>query len=284
MNYLKQFEYVTAISDYQSITLAAERLGIAQSALSRYLKNLEKSLGITLFDRTTEPISLTEAGRCFLETGRKMLALDQAMKLSIRDLQTQEHSSIRIGIGVTRGPYLLPAILKLFRKHDERTNVLVFELTTEEIKRRLLKNELDVAISIGEEEASHIQYVTLCRERILLCESAHAPSKCPIYPGEGQFLRAVMNAVVAGSADCSKTYIEAQNTETAVAMVKAGLGFTVVPSYFEEFSFDDGLQYSELRGACPAKERTVSLMYRSDKILNKELQLFMRCATEALGD
>lgn len=281
MNYLKQYQYVAAIADYRSMTIAAERLGIAQSALSRYVKKLEDSLNVKLFDRTIEPIALTEAGICFLETGRKMLALDQAMKLHIREIQLPEHSSIRVGIGITRAPYILPAILKLFRRHDSHTNIMIFELTTEEIKGRLLKNELDVAISVFDTDSSHIKYVDLFGERILLCENAAAPSDCPIYPGEGQFLREVMNDVVASNPRYSNSCIEAQNTETAVALVKAGLGFTVVPSYFEEFSFNDGLKYSELPSVL--KERTVSLMYRNDKTLKPQEKLFMQCAIEALG-
>lgn len=284
MNYLKQYEYIAAISDYKSITIAAERLGIAQSALSRYVKKLEQSLGVQLFSRTSEPITLTEAGHCFLETGRKMLALDQAMKLRIREIQMPEHSYIRIGIGITRGPYILPVILKQFRKQDDRTNILIFELTTEEIKRRLLKNELDIAISVFDTDSSRIQYVDLFKERILLCENSAAACNCPIYPGAGQFLRGIMDAIVADGIDDSKCYLEAQNTETAVAMVKAGLGFTVVPSYFEEFAFGDGLKYSELQNASASYERLVCLLYRNDKTLRKEERLFMQCAIETLSE
>lgn len=282
MNYLKQYEYIAAIAEFRSITIAAERLGIAQSALSRYVKKLEDELGVELLNRSVDPIALTPSGVYFLEIGRKMIALDQGMMLHIRNMQTKEFSTIRLGIGSSRAPYILPAVLGLFRRHDTQTNVVIFELTTDEIKQRLLKNELDIAISIHETDSSHIECIKLFNERILLCENSTQHCNCPIFPGEGQLLREVMNNLVAHN-NYSNNYIEAQNTETAVALVKAGLGFTVVPSYFEEFSFDDGLVYSELPNLFSKKERSISLMYRKDKTLKKEELLFLQCAKEALS-
>lgn len=283
MNYLKQYEYIAAVAEFRSITIAAERLGIAQSALSRYIKNLEDKLGVQLLDRSIDPIALTPAGIYFLEIGRKMLALDQGMMLHIKDMQMTDYTTIRVGIGSSRAPYILPVILELFRKHDTQTNIVVFELTTDEIKQRLLKSEIDIAISVYDTDSSHIESIKLFDERILLCENSKKPNNCPIFPGEGQLLRKVMNNVVAHNNSYSSNYIEVQNTETAVALVKAGLGFTVVPSYFEEFSFGDGLAYSELPNSFSKKERSISLMYRKDKTLKKEELFFLECAKEALS-
>lgn len=283
MNYLKQYEYIAAVAEFNSITIAAERLGIAQSALSRYIKNLEDKLGVQLLDRSVDPIALTPAGIYFLEIGRKMLALDQGMMLHIKDMQMTDYTTIRVGIGSSRAPYILPVILELFRKHDTQTNIVIFELTTDEIKQRLLKSEIDIAISVYDTDSSHIESIKLFDERILLCENSKQPNNCPIFPGEGQLLREVMNNVVAHNNSYSSNYIEVQNTETAVALVKAGLGFTVVPSYFEEFSFGDGLAYSELPNSFSKKERSISLMYRKDKTLKKEELFFLECAKEALS-
>lgn len=283
MNYLKQYEYMAAIAEFRSITVAAERLGIAQSALSRYIKRLEEDLGVRLLDRTVDPIALTQSGSYYLEIGRKMLALDQGLKLHIRNLQLTECVTIRVGVGPSRAPYILPAILELYRKQDKQTNIEIFELTTDEIKQRLLKNEIDVAVSVYDSDSSNIEFTKLFGERILLCENSKCPSKHPILPGQGQFLREVMNKILSSNNQYDKNYIEVQNTETAVALVKAGLGFTVVPSYFEEFSFGDGLKYSELPKNIIPDERIVSLMYRKEKSMKKEELLFLQCAKQALS-
>ena len=143
MNYLKQYEYVAAIAEFKSITIAAERLGIAQSALSRYIKKLESDLNVQLLDRSVDPIALTVAGMHFLDIGKKMLMLDRGMKLYFKDMQAENYIILRVGIGPSRAPYILPAILALFRKHDVQTKIEIFELTTEQIRQRLLKNELE---------------------------------------------------------------------------------------------------------------------------------------------
>lgn len=282
MNYLKQYEYVSAIAEYGTITLAAEKLGIAQSALSRYLIKLEKGLGTTLFDRNIEPITLTQAGKCFLETGREMLALDREMKRQIHNLDGLGCIDIHLGIGITRAPYILPAVIKKFREFDKKTNIVVFELTTSEINRRLIKNELDFAISIYDDEIVSIQKIELLEEKILLCRKIGSKNNTPIYPGRGQALREIMQKVVEQNSVYSSNYIETQNTETAISLVKSDLGFTVVPSYFEEFSSGDGLEFIELDKTYDNRERKVSLMYRKDKILKEEEKLFIKCAKASL--
>ena len=283
MNYLKQYEYMAAIAEFRSITVAADRLGIAQSALSRYIKKLEEELGVQLLNRNSDPITLTQSGFYYLEIGRKMLALDQGLKLHIRSLELSKRVVIRVGIGPSRAPYILPAILDLFRKHNSQTDIEIFELTTDEIKERLLKNELDIAISVYDEDSLHIEYIKLFTERILLCDNPQYPCNHPIFPGKGQLLREIMNKIVALNKQCARNYIEVQNTETAVALVKAGLGFTVVPSYFEEFSYGDGLRYSELPKSVVVNDRIVSLLYLKDRALKPEEMLFQKCVKEALS-
>ena len=92
-----------------------------------------------------------------------------------------------------------------------------------------------------------------------------------------------MNKIIAHNNHYSRSYIEVQNAETAIALVKAGLGFTVVPSYFEEFSYGDGLNYSELPNSFALNERAISLLYRKERVLKKEELLFLQCAKQALG-
>jgi 3-aminobutyryl-CoA ammonia-lyase len=113
--------------------------------LSRYVKRLEQDIGIQLLNRCSDPITLTPAGIYYLEIGRETLSLDQDLKLYIRDMYSSNRATIRVGISPSRAPYILPAIIELFRKQDSETNLEIFELTTDEIKQKLLKNEIDMA-------------------------------------------------------------------------------------------------------------------------------------------
>ncbi|MGL5314367.1 MAG: LysR family transcriptional regulator, partial [Peptostreptococcaceae bacterium] len=70
----KKLNYIITISELQSISKAAAQLFISQPSLSNIVSNLEKELGIKLFNRTTNPISLTYAGERYIETAKKILS------------------------------------------------------------------------------------------------------------------------------------------------------------------------------------------------------------------
>jgi len=87
MVYIKQFEYVIAIANTGSFSRAADQLNIAQPTLSKYIRKLEQSIGIELFDRRTIPIRLTTAGELYVIAGKKMIDNDHQLQK-----QLQEHS------------------------------------------------------------------------------------------------------------------------------------------------------------------------------------------------
>lgn len=80
MKYLNQFTYVLEVVKTNSITIAAENLKLTQPALSKYLKKLESELGIEIFDRSTNPISLTDAGERYVEAARRIIDTDNQLE------------------------------------------------------------------------------------------------------------------------------------------------------------------------------------------------------------
>lgn len=71
MDDLKSFTYVLAVAECKSISKAAELLYISQPSLSRFISSLEQELGILLFERKSNGISLTEAGEIYVEYGKR---------------------------------------------------------------------------------------------------------------------------------------------------------------------------------------------------------------------
>ena len=69
---LKDIDYVLAVAQYQSVSQAAKALFISQPALSKYLGNLEKRLGVPLFDRSGRQLALTEAGELYVKYAREI--------------------------------------------------------------------------------------------------------------------------------------------------------------------------------------------------------------------
>lgn len=91
MTSLRQLRYFVEIAEHGSFTAAAERLYVAQSALSRQIKELEQQLGTPLFERTARQPRLTAAGEAFLERARQLLT----------DLERAERLTAEIGQGLT---------------------------------------------------------------------------------------------------------------------------------------------------------------------------------------
>ena len=80
-------DYIKTIAEVRSISVAAEKLGISQPALSNYLKKKEKELGAVLFDRNKQPLQLTEAGTIYLEYIERFSTLEHELQQRISDIE-----------------------------------------------------------------------------------------------------------------------------------------------------------------------------------------------------
>lgn len=160
--------FVADIYRAGSITAAAQRLFISQPALSADLKRLENELGVTLFDRSTSPISLTDAGRVYVQ------ALTDIEKIS-GDLQTQldELKGLRAGHLSVGGAHFIASCLLLqltrdFCRRYAGITVDVFEGNSATLTQQVLQNELDLLLDYDFDAALFTAHPIL-RESILLC-------------------------------------------------------------------------------------------------------------------
>jgi len=94
---LRHLRYFVAVGEDQHYGRAAERLGIAQPALSRQVQDLEKELGFTLFDRLPRGVKLTAAGKLFLSDARRILQEVQGAKLRAERVARGQAGMLRVG-------------------------------------------------------------------------------------------------------------------------------------------------------------------------------------------
>ena len=80
----RHIEYVLTIAREGSITTASRKLYVSQPSLSQTIKLIERNLGAEIFNRRTEPISITPAGEMYIEAARKVLAIEEALRQEIR--------------------------------------------------------------------------------------------------------------------------------------------------------------------------------------------------------
>lgn len=143
----RQFRYFVTTAEELHVARAAERLGIAQPALSQQIKVLETQIGTRLFLRAKRRIELTEAGRAFLEEARSVLNHAERAVSQARDIGRGEAGRIDIGIvGSAMLDQPFPRLLGTFRKQHPALQLSVHELPILQQIDALPKHGLDIAI------------------------------------------------------------------------------------------------------------------------------------------
>ena len=102
MNF-KHIHYVLAVLRAGSITAASKKLFVSQPALSQTIKQVEQDLGAAIFDRSTDPISLTYAGKRYVEAAQAILDIDHNLRAEIAETKKEVHGRMRMGISNQRG-------------------------------------------------------------------------------------------------------------------------------------------------------------------------------------
>ncbi|WP_350298250.1 LysR family transcriptional regulator [Pseudomonas putida] len=147
MTSIRQLRYFVEIAECGSFSSAAERLYVAQSALSRQIKELEQQLGTPLFERTARLPHLTLAGQAFLERARRLLAdLAQAERVT-RDIGQGLQGSLRLNhsstVPLTGG---LLARLGNYLKHNPGVSLEIAQQSSEAQLEDIAAGRLDIGL------------------------------------------------------------------------------------------------------------------------------------------
>lgn len=305
---LKPYEYVLAIAEQQSFSAAAEVLGIAQPSLSRYIVKIEKELGVELFDRSTIPLQLTEAGKCFVLTAQKMVDLNRQMLKQLAQIRSDRSRTIRIGTGPSRAPAILPEILKAFRAVHPTVCVRVEECRTAQLQEQLCSGNLDLIITFLDDSLASFGMKELFSEQVRLAvhqdylsrvQEAQTPGggvrverlQIPFVSlHEGQQLRNALDILSGGTVH---PIYDSEYLESAMALVNAGFGATLVPSYWKYVGAEnekvhyfpveipDFLSEADRRRLDAVLNRKIGIFYRKEQFLSETEKAFIKCARSA---
>ena len=145
MNF-QQLEYAIAVHQHQHFGKAAEHCNITQATLSAMIKKLEGELEFSLFDRSKHPIKTTELGIQFMLMASEALRQRTSMLSLKASDPTELEGSLTIGIIPTIANSLLPIILPAIIEENPKLELTVSEITTENIKEQLAKDQIDLGI------------------------------------------------------------------------------------------------------------------------------------------
>lgn len=183
---LKEQLYVCTLARCQTITRAAEELYISQPALSTYISNLEKYLGVKLFERTGKSFLLTAIGEEYVKRAEKMLELKEEFDELLREETGRRRDTLRVAVQQRRAISLIPYVMSRFARQYPEVNLLFKEANHNELVQMFQAGTVDMAIGIYKDDFPGAGYIELGREYVLAAISKDHPAVKNAYevPGD----------------------------------------------------------------------------------------------------
>lgn len=143
---LRQLEYFVAAAETGSVTAAANKVFLSQSAVSTALAELEDTLGIQLFIRHARGLTLTTAGRQIMIESRQLLGQADELQDSAKDLSGSFTGKLSVGCYSTLAPLLLPRVIDAFLSEHPAVDLDFSVGSHVELRDKLRSGTCDVAL------------------------------------------------------------------------------------------------------------------------------------------
>ena len=144
---ITQLKYTLAVAEHGNFTTASEKCFVTQPKLSMQVQKLEEELGITIFNRSTKPLQVTEVGEKVLNQARKIIEESTRMNDVISEEKGIIGGTLKVGIIPTVTSTLLPLFLNIFTKKHKNVDLKIEEFNTETLVQKLEDNSIDCAIA-----------------------------------------------------------------------------------------------------------------------------------------
>ena len=168
----QELEYIYAIYKAGSFSRAAENLYITQPALSMSVKKIESAIGMALFDRSARPLELTEAGKIYVASIEKLLALEEDMTSQIHDIHELRKGNLCIGGSHYINAYILPEAMTRFDTKYPGVKLELVEASSALLADMLSERLIDLTFSCNDEIITNFEHIPAFQDHILLAVSA----------------------------------------------------------------------------------------------------------------
>ena len=278
---LTELRYIVAVAREHHFGRAAKACFVSQPTLSVAIKKLESELGVAIFERGSNEVSLSPIGERIVQQAQQTLeAADNIKQLALHG-KDQLSGPLRIGTIYTIGPYLYPELIPLLREIAPEMPLVVEENYTAVLTEKLKRGELDVIIIVLPFDEQGIVTQPLYEEPfVVLLPSSHPLTSHKTISSE---LLEDENVLLLGKGHCFRDQvlsacpacvskseligglphtIEGSSLETIRHMVVSGLGITVLPcTAAGAHSYSQRL-LAIRRFKNPAPTRTAALAWR----------------------
>ena len=240
---LRQLEIIRAIADTGSFTAAGEKLHVSQSAISRQILLLEEELGEPVFHRIGRRIRITPAGESLLQLSHRVFQDLQETVSTISEKRDSLSGTIRLVGGMTVCLYVFPTLLAEVRRVHPHLDLKVTVGSAERSIAMLRSGAGDLGMITLPVEATDLVSVPVLQEELLLITYPAHPlaKKKSITPADldgqdfvlfetGSITRRLVEQFFAREGVGAEVIMETENVEIIKAMVRNGLGISIIPA------------------------------------------------------
>lgn len=231
-----------AVATEGSVSRAADRLMVSQPAVSKQLREFERSLGTPLFDRLPKGVRPTAAGELLGGYARRIFALQAEAEQALADLRGLGRGRLSVGASTTIGVYLLPEVFVRFRQAYPGIAMHLEIANSEVIRQRLADGAIDVGLTEGEVESDGAleSAVFMEDELVAVASPGHPLTRRPAVPAAdlcrepfvvretGSGTKSVVERALAGQGLSVRPVMSLGSTEAIKRAVAAGVGVAVV--------------------------------------------------------
>ena len=296
----RQLEYILMVAREGSVTLASKRLFISQPALSQSIKQIESELGAPLFDRSTEPISLTFAGRRYVEAAQRILDIERNLRLEISGSEDAVHARMRLGISNQRGMQILPLVVPEYNRQYPYIRLDLVEHGSDTLERLTAEGECDISLVTTSKRSTRLQYVLIENEEVVLMAAKTTrlaqtvPEGTPIDIStvtgekfvsmtEGHSIRIIQDRLFERYHISPRIIMESNNMEAAKHVAALSDAVMLIPRVYVDFSPALAQQVQCYPILSNDYERHFYLCFRKGMRLTSYMEDFVRIVCAKLG-
>ncbi len=282
-----------AVATRLNYTRAGEDVSLSQSGVSVRVRELEREIGVKLFEQLGKKIALTEAGRMLEPYARRVVAAVDDARQAVEEFRGLERGRLRIGASTTPGMYIIPRIIAEFKRRYPQIEISLGIKDTRGVEEAVLRNEYDFGF-VGSHftGGDNVEVTAWCIDELLLIAAPeHALAqrrtinlrdieKEPfIFRERGSATQAVIESSLSDAGVQLEAVIELGNPEAIKQAVRSGLGV----AFISKFAVETELRAKALV-AMKVKNlkiiRELKIIHRKDKHLDRAAVAFVELAKQ----
>ncbi len=163
-----EMKYIYTVYQQGSFSKAANRLFMTQPALSIAVQRVERKIGMPLFNRTSKPLTLTEAGELYIRKYSEIADLENELEQQINDLSSLQTGSLRVGGSHYFNAYVLPPVLTEYMNRYPGINLQLTESDSHDLLNLLYEHEIDLTFNCSEHPKDSFIRRPVFRDTLLL--------------------------------------------------------------------------------------------------------------------